>query len=226
MTFLEKEKMIEKEKETKLKKYSNYNNFEKIKSILLKKYSVTSYFSNKDFKQKAENTKLKKYGNKNFNNHKQYVQTCLKKYGVESTNQIKEIVEKQQRNNHYNYLYENQIFNSYPELCFYIFEKDHGKNIIRNPSIFEYFDNLGKLHFYHPDFLDEGRYIEIKGDHLIDKNGQLYNPYKKLYLKEKQKCMEIHNVILIKAGECSQYIKYCEDTYGKDFKLNFKKGVS
>lgn len=73
LTKEEKEKILEKRRVTKLKKYGdpNFTNFEKSKQ-----------------------TKLKKYGDSNYNNTQKNKETCLIKYGKEHASQTEEIKNK------------------------------------------------------------------------------------------------------------------------------------
>lgn len=61
--------------------------------------------------------------------------------------------------------YYNDIFmGSTYELVYYIYQIDHGINVQRNEDKFEY-QWEGKTHTYLPDFIVDGKYIEIKGYH-------------------------------------------------------------
>lgn len=59
--------------------------------------------------------------------------------------------------------YYNDIFmGSTYELVYYIYQTEHGKEVKRNEKVFPYRFN-GKRHTYLPDFIVEGKYVEIKG---------------------------------------------------------------
>lgn len=93
-------KVIEKSKQTMLKKYGNehFTNPEKIKETSLKKYGVSNPSKAKHIIKKIKETHLKNYGieypmqvNKTKEKSKE---TCLKKYGVEYSLQSKNNKEK------------------------------------------------------------------------------------------------------------------------------------
>lgn len=50
------------------------------------------------------------------------------------------------------------------ELVYYIYQTDHGVKVKRNEDKFEY-EWEGKTHTYLPDFIVNGKYVEIKGYH-------------------------------------------------------------
>lgn len=60
--------------------------------------------------------------------------------------------------------YDNVFMGSTYELAYYIYQRDHGKEVIRNENVFSYIQN-GKKHTYLPDFIVEDTYIEVKGYH-------------------------------------------------------------
>lgn len=213
----------EKSRKTRMKKYNGkFIDYSLVESTLMKRYGVRTYFKAKDFVKKQKATKLARYGDENYNNHAKYEKTCLDKYGVKSTNQVGFIIDKQQRSNHINYVYDNNVFNSYQEVCYFAYQKDLGHKIIRSPGAFEYQTDDGEMHLYYPDFLDNGVFVEIKGDHFFDNEGDLYSPYSKKKLLEKQACMKAHNVKIIRSSDCSQYIEYCETKYGSTFRMDCK----
>lgn len=223
----ELEAVNQKSWKTRLAKYGAYNNYAIIQNSMQEKYGVKSYFSSPDFQEKSAKTKELKYGNPNYRNLEKYEQTCLKKYGVRSTNQVPEIIKKQQQNNHKKYVFDDIIFDSKQELCFYVYCKDNALNISREPEKLSYIFN-GKEHFYIPDFLVENQLFEIKGDQFISQDGSWKNIYNPDDLKPlaKYNCALENNVIILKASECQKYIDYCLNKYGKDFINKHKKGVA
>lgn len=160
----------EKCKSTRLKKYGdeNYNNQEKSKKSKLERYGNENYNNSSKMKQ----TKLERYGDPWYRNTDKAKKTCIDKYGVDNyakTHEFSMISRKL-------YTYDNINFDSLPELALYIYAKDHNEEIIKNPCRFEY-EYLGKIHYYFPDFLYKGEYIEIKGDHFFKDDGTMCNPF-------------------------------------------------
>ena len=68
------------------------------------------------------------------------------------------------------------------------------------PNIrFEYEFN-GVTHYYHPDFIINGKIYEVKGDHFIKEDGSWKNPFdhsKDALFNAKYQCAMRHNVIVI-----------------------------
>lgn len=136
-------------------------------------------------------------------------------------------------NKYRRYKYENIYFDSSWELAFYIYSMDKGIDIYRcNSEHLSYFFN-GKEYYYYPDFLVEGKYVEIKGGHLIDEQGNLISPYKvdELSLgkiKAKSDCIKLNNVKIISNDEIKPMLKYCEDKFSdrywyRNFLINDKE---
>ena len=61
-TETEKQNILNKQKQTKLKKYGNLNNYEQIKQTNLDKYGVSSIFKLPEIQEKIKQTNLDKYG--------------------------------------------------------------------------------------------------------------------------------------------------------------------
>lgn len=61
-------------------------------------------------------------------------------------------------------------FDSFPELCFYLYNKRVGNGIIREPRTFEY-EFAGKILVYVPDFEVNGELYELKGDQFLAEDG-------------------------------------------------------
>ena len=125
----------------------------------------------KQINNKVKQTKEQRYGDANYNNLKKHEETCLKKYGVSSFSQTSLFAQLRTKK----YYYDNESFDSLPELALWVYAKDHDEPIIHNPIKLEY-SYEGKTHYYFPDFLYKGQLIEIKGDHFI-KDGILVNPF-------------------------------------------------
>ena len=97
------------------------------------------------------------------------------------------------------YTTDNYYFDSFPELCFYLYHKQNNSNIIRSSKQLEYFYN-GEKHYYLPDFELDGQLYEIKGDHLFEKMQQ-----PNTIDNAKYECMLQHNVIILQSGEYAKY---------------------
>lgn len=198
---------------------------DKIKETNIDKYGSEWYVTTEEFKTKSKETKFEKYGNDFFNINEKRRESCLEKYGYENYSQSDEWKEKVNktcrtkygvdyyvqtediRSYRYKKLeYDNYIFNSNCEILFYKFCKKNGIDVIVHSSHFFEYSHNKKKHLYFPDFKIGDRYIEIKGDHFFDGNGNLINPFtedvdvQSLY-KSKQECMEKNNVLVLKTTE-------------------------
>lgn len=152
-----------------------------------------------------QDTNLRKYGNVCSLNGKEQIekkkQTWLNNFGKTNPYQKDDIKEKAKKNRLSKYLYDDKKFDSKFELAFYIYHKDKGHRIEREPKYFEYISK-GKIRRYYPDFLLGNKYIELKGEHLIikDKRNEIIgfvNPFNGHKDFDKLKCMMDNKVKLI-----------------------------
>ena len=129
--------------------------------------------------------------------------------------------------------YKGINFDSKWELAFYIWLEDNEMNFKREPEIIEYTYN-NKIYSYVPDFKVNEKYVEIKGLQFFENknpNNRMINPYGRRkrtneenifydgLMEAKHQCMLQNNVIIL--TDCSKYIKYVEDTYGKTYLNKF-----
>lgn len=106
------------------------------------------------------------------------------------------------------YIYDNISFDSKDELNFYKYCKAVGYDIKRGPAL--EFNFNGVKHHYLVDFEVNGCLIEIKGDHLMDKDGSWKYPYKVTEMKQKlakakYQCARDNNVIVIPSSKCTVF---------------------
>ncbi len=147
-------------------------------------------------------------------------QTFIRKYGVPFYTQTLEYHSKSKRF----YKFEGQMFDSSWELAFWIYCKDHNKDIQRCPCSFDYFVG-NKAHKYFPDFLCEGELIEIKGDFYLNENSDLveYNSQNVSELTlAKTKCMREHGVKVYSLNDMSCILDYVFKTYGRSYLKSFQ----
>ena len=104
------------------------------------------------------------------------------------------------------YTVDNYYFDSFPELCFYLYHKQANNKIIRSSQQLEYFYN-GEKHYYLPDFELDGQLYEIKGDHLFEKMQQ-----PNTLDNAKYKCMLKNNVAILQSEDYLKYEKWFIDT--------------
>lgn len=183
--------------------------------------------------EKMLKTKLERHGTLDFSAKAR--DTWKKNFGVDHPMKVKEIAEKSFENRaRRNSLYkiDGLRFDSLPEMCFYIYYRDHGIPLDCHPKfkILRYFDKFGKQHSYHPDFYlpHLGYVIELKGDnHFKDKDptktmisfkGRAFD-----YIEEaKMKCMKDNGVIIVSSAGYQFYLDYAKKTYGLAKLKNFR----
>ena len=187
--------------ETKFIKYGDakYNNKEQTKNTCLEKYGETTPLKNEAVKQKIRETMLERYGVEYYPQLDECTYkrkaTCLQKYGVENyaqTSQFHQCARKL-------YAFNEQHFDSLPELAVYIYCIDHQIDICRNTTIKFKYEFDGSIHYYFPDFIINNKLVEVKGDHFFKEDDTMCNPFDssqdELY-EAKHQCMIINNVII------------------------------
>lgn len=194
------------------------------KDTNLDKYGVEWQTQSENFKEKAVKTRKERYGVEYSMQSKELLEkskkTCREKYGADSYAQSEVHREYMLKtygsmNVMHRYLYKNMYFDSSWELAFYIYHKDKGSKIEREPNSFDYIKN-GVIHKYFPDFKINNKYYEIKGDQYLEfyKNG---NPKTLKDNHEKFLCMKKHKVTLLWSKQIKKYIDYVCENYGKDY---------
>ncbi len=122
------------------------------------------------------------------------------------------------------YEFEGIHFDSSWELAYYIWLRDNGKGFIYHPPFYlTYLDDEETQHQYQPDFLVEGRFVEIKGDRFFNEKGEPYNHYEKAFWWNKYNALLEHKVEILKFEEVKQYLRYVKEKYGKDYLRSFKR---
>lgn len=201
---------------------ANYNNRPKSINTCLKKYGVEHVASLPEIIQKGNDTKLIRYGSATYNNRKSARQTCLEKYGVNAPMQAISIIHKARSK----YTYNGIHFDSSYELAYYIWCVDFNYDVIYKPNVAFDYTYEGQSHKYNPDFLIDGKYVEIKGKQFFankDPNSIMVNPYNHLadgLYEAKHQCMKQNNVNII--TDCKIQMNYVRTTYGRDYLKQFK----
>lgn len=181
-------------------------------------------------KKKVRNGFMKHYGvdhnMKSSIGYAEYQQGVIKKYGVPHISQVPEIQAKQRRK----YLYNNEFFDSAPELAFYIWLKDNNIQFEYHPMHGLKYTINGKDHYYFADFsIGEKTLVEIKGDQFFDENGNLCCPYQHkenpdldAIYQAKWQCMIDNHVVVLKSKEYKLFLDYVACKYGKDYLQSFR----
>lgn len=221
---------------TSLEKYGVKNVLElqdKKEAAMIEKYGVINPMQSKEIQNKAKTTCLERYGVENGGGSKQaqekIKQTNLERYGVENSFQA-DIVKKKIKQTLFDrygvyhtlvsrYRYKEEYFDSFPELCFYIYHTENNIKIIREPIELN-FEFEGKIIHYYPDFLVEEQLIEIKGDQFLTEDGSRYNPFDESeneLFKAKYECAIKNNVKILYSKDYQKYINWFnEQGYRKE----------
>jgi len=196
---------------------------DKIKQSLINSLGVDNCQKNTEISTKTKQTKLNRYGYSYFN-LVESKKTCLLRYGAESYAQSVYF----SKTNKSRYLYNDTSFDSSWELAYFIFLTDKKINFQYKPEGIRYTDGNLKKHVYHPDFFTD-HYVEIKGNHLLDREGNLFCCFKSEeqnlkneISKYKQICMNENNVEIVSQEKINPVLDYVSKEYGKDYLKLFK----
>lgn len=158
---------------------------------------------------------------------KHYKENSLKNWGFESPQQSPKLRKKIEnsflkkygaKHPNFTFKYQNQLFDSSWELAVWIWAKDNGKEIEREPVGLTYNFN-GIEHTYFPDFRLSGKLIEIKGPQFF-KDGKMINPYDHTQddlFEAKHQCGLQNGVEFWSKEEMKPILNYIEEKYTKDF---------
>ena len=220
----------EKIKQTNLERYNvEYaSQNEKIKAAVKQtckeRYGVENPFQVKEFQEKIRQTNLERYGveyaTQSNEVQNKIKQINLERYGVEWYFQTKECKEKAKQINFEKYgiyhapsrlyKYQEQSFDSFPELCFYMYYIENNIEIIREPTELTFTFEDKEYHYY-PDFLVNNQLVEIKGKQFLKEDGTWCNPYDhsldKLF-EAKHRCALANNVKILYKDEYQKYLDW------------------
>lgn len=149
---------------------------EKAKLSYLSKLGVDNPMKSDEIKNKAINTCIDKYGVTNYTKTDEFKdkskQTNLERYGVEYYAMSIDFHKKAKKR----YKYGDEQFDSFPELCFYMYAKSYNIDIERTPIKLTFkFQN--KEHTYIPDFKVNNELVEIKGNQFLKEDGTWQCPF-------------------------------------------------
>ncbi len=191
-----KEKVLEKRKQTLLQKYGVDHNF-KIPEVIehRKQYFIEKF----GFENPAQNEQVKE---------KERVTISLR------TDEEWALINKKRGKK---LAYKNFLFDSWPEVCAYIYFEANNIDFMYKPEVFFEYLYDGKVHRYFPDFLVDDTLVEIKGNQFFedkDPSKRMINPYNRdeddLY-EAKHLCMKQHNVIILTKDDYNVFVDYVEN---------------
>ncbi len=190
----------------------------------LLKFGSQQVFNSVVVQQKIKQTNLERYGAENpfaSEQIKQKIKTAnLECYGVENPSQANCIKEKKKETFYNNYgmfhapskryVFDNVYFDSFPELCFYLYHFKNGYNIKREPVALDYYYD-GNIYKYYPDFSVDDVLYEIKGDHFLCEDGSWQNPFDRdstELMETKHQCAVKNNVKILYGDDYEKYINW------------------
>lgn len=182
---------------------------EKQKQNNILKFGVDNPMKVPEIQEKNRKTKFERYGDENYNNHPKAVSTKINLYGRVFNNTKLQY-------------FDGEKFDSRWELALWIYAKDHNIPIQKySGDGFKYSVN-GVEHAYYPDFIYNGEIVEVKGDHFVNDQGVLINPFSDD--NKQQERFKIKQEIALKNGIKFLYyedmipiLQYVEERYGKSY---------
>ena len=189
------------------------------------RYGASTYLHSAQGEEHKKKSCLEKYGVDSFSKTLMHTEmmkaTNRKNYGTDWPQQNREFM----RNMLKKYAYDGMNFDSAVELAIYIWCKDNGISFEYQPNIVFYYECNKTTHAYEPDFLIEGKLVEVKGDHFFKEDGTMQNPFdhsQDALYEAKHQCMLNNDVEIWRHEQYDVYVKYVEEKYGKDYLKQFK----
>ena len=215
-------------KEHGVKHYSQSDECKKkVAKTCMQKYGASCYLASDEGKAKVEAQNLAKHGVKcNWQRDdvkNKIKQTNIQRYGTASAMQNSDIRKKAQQR----WQYDGIHFDSLLELALHVWLVDNEIDFIFQPNASFQYEHDGKVHFYQPDFLIEGKLYEIKGLQFFkdkDPSKEMVNPYdhsQDALYEAKHQCMLKNGVKII--VNASKYVDYLKQKFTKDEILSFRK---
>lgn len=123
------------------------------------------------------------------------------------------------------YAFKNNAFDSFPELCFYLYYFKKGINIRRKVDRIAYLVE-NKLHYYYPDFQIDKQLYELKGPQFLTEDGKWCNPYNHNQddlFEAKHQCALVNNVIILYEKDYQKYIDWFNESGYKKEDFIYRK---
>ena len=133
------------------------------------------------------------------------------------------------------FYYYGVYFDSGWELAVWIYCHDHGISITREPVRFEFKDINGTTRYCYPDFMINGKLVEVKGKQFFRPDGTMYCPFRHkdesdeeyeficdLY-ERKHQCELEHGVEFWKQEDIEYMKLYINRTYGYSYLNSFRR---
>lgn len=182
------------------------------------RYGVDFAAQNKDIRAKQISTNIEKYGGVSSscdpNVEQKILETQIQKYGKLAFIGARALYE-----------YDGITFDSSWELAFYVYHKDAGHNIKREPFSIVYYESNGKKHLYYPDFEMNSILYEIKGDFLLKEENLIdRNTFEATdQTIAKMSCMNENNVVILKKEDLKDCFSYMKEKFGTKWTKLFRR---
>ena len=230
---------------TSRKRYgeNNYNNRKKFLETCNEKFGGNAPACSSEVVKKMERTKEERYGDSGFNNHEQATKTFREKYNVHNPSQIPGIRKKMTKkwvlfwNDDNTYVstrhdteeynvnvgkweHELQMDSSWEIELFVFCKLKNGMDVDYQPNLTIPYEYDGETHSYHPDFIINGRIVEVKGDNFFRINPETnkeemyctwrnpkwsdeYYEWRCGREEAKHQCMIANNVVILRYNDLS-----------------------
>lgn len=196
----------------------------KVRKTMNERYGVDYPVQNKEIYQKMINTNKERFGVEHYSSTDEYIEkvhaTCKERYGVEHHSQLESVKQKKietckehfgvdvifrnYRDGPQSFVVDGIRFDSKWEKKYYDYLVRENIDFTFHPNKYFLYSYDGKNHKYYPDFLVDGKYVEIKGDQFFNEDGSARNPYDDndtLKTQAKFKCMKENDVILLRGDD-------------------------
>ena len=203
-------------------RYENQAERDKISKLVKSSQKFLTTMSSDEYRANMHNILIERYSDENArikmscavkNSEKAKLSKTSEEFRQKHSKIMHDRIQRGEVNARYEY--DSHKFMSLPELCFYIYLKEHSIRFTYQQDKLSYIvDN--KQHYYIPDFKVFNTFVELKGPHLM-KNGHLWCPFSKTYSIAKEMCMQQHNVKLFTETQYKKYIDYVKIVHGIDF---------
>lgn len=180
---------------------------EKIRETCMERFGVSTNLVTEDNKNQSKKTMLRKWGV----DHPMRSPEIKKKF-IEDHGSIGAVRK--------GIPFDDKIFDSKLELCFYIFLKEGGyRDFEYHPisHLVEWKDSKGNPHVYTPDFRVDNQLIEVKGGWAFNEAGDPYNNYSQEFWWEKYNMLIANNVTILREEDLQGVIAEVKKKYPKLF---------
>lgn len=181
---------------------NKFNLHTRVIDKILTKYNILKHskdLTDKIMHEKTEQTNLQKYGAKYYIGSEKYKYDIFNKYGAYHAPSKR-------------YCYKTEYFDSFPELCFYLYYVTKNIEIKREPKDFE-FSYKNKIYHYYPDFQVGNKLYEIKGSQFLTEDGKWQNPFDHTLdelFEAKRQCTIKNKVDILYEKDYQKYLEWFE----------------